>query len=193
MTKQTGPSKNINPTGPLERRRGGGGVGVGWGAPPCSFGWVEPGLLGDLASQTPSDSPTRLGATALAAQSCVLSNPSRPPRRSRAWEKDGQPPGSLGCLPGHPQGLCVRGGAGRVPTLQCWGQGHLHNCCRLATSSCLWGGCGWRDSSGGRGGRGEVKLRSFPQPRRKWEWGPTWWTTPGPLVSGARARIHVLA
>lgn len=122
---------------------------------------MEAGLLGDLASQTPSDSPTRLGTTALAAQSCVLSNPSRPPRRGGAWEKDGQPPDSLGCLPGHPQGLCARGGARRFPHSSA-GDGHLHNRCRLATSSCLWGGCGWRDSSGGRGEREEVKLRSFP-------------------------------
>ena len=57
---------------------------AGGGAPPRSFGWVEPGLLGDLASQTPSDSPKRLGATALAAQSRVLSNPSRPPQRCGA-------------------------------------------------------------------------------------------------------------
>lgn len=76
--------------------------------PPWGFGLTAPSGFSSRARDHSPGSP-----------SCVLSNPSRPPRRGGAWEKDGQPQ-THWSLPSCALRAFVPVEGTAVPTLQCW-------------------------------------------------------------------------
>lgn len=156
------------------------------GGVPCSSRWVEPGLLGGLASQMPS-ALRRPRATALAARSRVLSNPSRPPWCGGAWEKDGLPPDPPPRPPPMPL-YHLWDGAGShtlVPRDRVGGGG----ICITVVGHGV--GIGWFQL--GKGGE-EVKLRgASPGQEEMGRGGPRWWVTPRARSPMGQAQIQVLA